>query len=82
MKGNHFQLTNKKEVTRKIQAVESTLDQLKQELRTELERTNEVFEDYYVLRKGNGKISLHVSKLGKSDIIKQKIQEVAQSIKD
>lgn len=81
MKGNQFPLSSKKAENQKIQSVESILDQIKQELKAELERTNEAFEDYYVLRKSNGKVFLHVSKLGKSDIVKQKIQEVAQSIK-
>lgn len=81
MKGNRFQLSDKKASNQKAQTVEGILDKIKQELKEELERTNEIFEDYYVLRKSGGKIFLHVSKLGKSDIVKQKIQEVAKSIK-
>jgi hypothetical protein len=70
-----------RETKEELKHIEFLLEKLKGEMKDELTRTKENFEDYFILRKTNGKVRLYASKLGRSQILKEKIKEISEMIK-
>jgi uncharacterized protein YaaN involved in tellurite resistance len=70
-----------KEVKEELRNIEMLLAKLKEETKDELEKTKENFEDYFILRKTNGKVRIYVSKLGRSQIVKEKIKQISETLK-
>ena len=70
-----------KEIKEELRKIEMLLEKLKEETKDELERTKENFEDYFILRKTNGKVRIYVSKLGRSQVVKEKIKQISETLK-
>jgi hypothetical protein len=73
--------TTSKEIKAMIRQMEEMLEKLKSEVKDELSRTKENFEDYFVIKKFNGKVSIHVSKLGRSELVKERLKQVSDGFR-